>query len=142
MSAFWNLTFLGYFYICDRWYFYFVVWLFPVLTTMVLITVLHTLAEHQPDAYDGDPRTLADQPVARTTLPNPLEKWIFFQTNFNYHFEHHAFPTIPCHALPVAHAALRNAGFYVRYPELLQPSCLGRVFRLSRRQRELRNAIA
>ncbi len=42
----------------------------------------------------------------RTTLTNPLVRWLTW--NMPYHIEHHAFPSVPFHALPRLHAEMRH----------------------------------
>ena len=43
---------------------------------------------------------------SRTTLSNPLMRWLAW--NMNYHVEHHAYPALPFHALPAAHTLIRD----------------------------------
>jgi fatty acid desaturase len=42
---------------------------------------------------------------SRTVYMNPIFRFIYW--NMNYHVEHHIFPTIPYHALPKLHEAIR-----------------------------------
>lgn len=42
---------------------------------------------------------------ARTVLMNPLFRFLYW--NMNYHVEHHMFPTVPYHALPRLHEAVK-----------------------------------
>jgi len=41
---------------------------------------------------------------SRTVYMNPLSRFIYW--NMNYHVEHHMFPMVPYHRLPVLHAAI------------------------------------
>jgi fatty acid desaturase len=43
---------------------------------------------------------------SRTTLTNAAVRFIAW--NMPYHAEHHAFPSLPFHALPAAHRLLRD----------------------------------
>jgi fatty acid desaturase len=116
-----------------RWYLYFVLWAYPILGVAVTINSLRTVGEHQPEGFDLPADAGQDiPPITRTTLPGPLEKWLMFQSNFNYHFEHHLYPTVPATNLPRLHRHLVEKGFYREHPDLLQSSGIARVFRLSR----------
>ena len=42
---------------------------------------------------------------SRTVYMNPIFRFIYW--NMNYHVEHHIFPTIPYHALPKLHEAVK-----------------------------------
>ena len=131
MTLVWNATLLGFCVLCDRWWAYILLWVYPVLSITVLLNVLRTTAEHQPSAYVGDESLLERRTITRTTIPPLLEKWIFFQANFNYHFEHHVFPGVPCSRLPALHRLLKDRGFYEAHPELIQGSLMMRLARLS-----------
>src|SRR3989338_3033625 len=90
MSAFWNGGLLWLCIIHGRWYLYFLLWLIPLFTITKHLIIVRVTAEHQPHDYSKN--NLDDTPhdgVVRTTLPNWLNKWIFYQVNFNYHVEHH-----------------------------------------------------
>jgi fatty acid desaturase len=43
---------------------------------------------------------------SRTVLMNPVNRFLYW--NMNYHVEHHMFPSVPYHALPSLHAAVRD----------------------------------
>jgi fatty acid desaturase len=42
----------------------------------------------------------------RTVYMNPVFRFLYW--NMNYHIEHHMFPTVPYHALPKLHAAMKT----------------------------------
>jgi fatty acid desaturase len=42
---------------------------------------------------------------SRTVYMNPIFRFLYW--NMNYHVEHHMFPTVPYHALPKLHAAIK-----------------------------------
>ena len=42
---------------------------------------------------------------ARTVYMNPIFRFLYW--NMNYHVEHHIFPTVPYHALPKLHEAIK-----------------------------------
>lgn len=122
MVAAWNLGLLALCWYMGRWWLYFALWLYPVLTVSVLFNIIRSIAEHQPAHYSGRPEDLAAPPTVRTTLPPPWEKWALYQSNFNYHVEHHAFPFVPFFNLPKLHRHLKERGFYDANPDLLQVS--------------------
>ncbi|WP_198671075.1 fatty acid desaturase [Oceanibium sediminis] len=59
----------------------------------------------------------------RTVLVNPVFRFLYM--NMNYHLEHHVSPTVPYHALPALHAAIRDEcpppypGVWAVYREML-----------------------
>ena len=135
MAAGWNLGLLILCFWADRWYLYFVLWVYPILSVTVLLNIFRSIAEHQPTGYgSSDSLSLADAPVVRSTRPPFWEKWLLYQTNFNYHLEHHIFPFVPWYNLPKLHRYLAGNGFYNRYPDLFQKSCLSRLRLLWRGQ--------
>lgn len=42
----------------------------------------------------------------RTFVTNPVFQWLY--SNMNFHIEHHAFPMVPWHRLPVLHEAIKH----------------------------------
>ena len=42
----------------------------------------------------------------RTVTMNPIHRYLYW--NMNYHVEHHMFPLVPYHALPLLHAAVKD----------------------------------
>lgn len=109
------LTLLG------AWWAYFVLWLLPMATWMMLVTRLRNIAEHAVVPSNDDPMR-----HARTTLANPLERLLIAPYYVNYHCEHHMFMYLPCYRLPVAHKALKAKGLTERmevqhgYPSVLR----------------------
>jgi len=73
-------------------------WVLPALLGQPLLR-LYLLAEHT-----GCPQVPDMLRNSRTTLTGPLLRGLAW--NMPYHVEHHAFPAIPFHALPQAHAVL------------------------------------
>jgi fatty acid desaturase len=123
---FFNIGLLAICYLSGRWYLYFVLWAYPVVAVAMTLNIIRTVAEHQPDDFPNL------HPVARTTTPNPFEKWMLYQANFNYHVEHHVFPTIPRHNLKKLHLHLVEKGLYRQFPESIQLSGFGKFWKLSR----------
>jgi len=78
----------------------FLLWLFPLILGQPALR-LYLLAEHcdcplVPDMLKN----------SRTTATNPAVR--FLAWNMPYHAEHHAYPALPFHALPKAHALLSD----------------------------------
>jgi fatty acid desaturase len=73
-------------------------WLLPLAIGQPFLRVL-LLAEHSGCAYSADP--LAN---TRTTLTLAPVRWLMW--NMPFHGEHHLYPSIPFHALPIAHALI------------------------------------
>jgi fatty acid desaturase len=76
-------------------------WIGPALLGQPLLR-LYLLAEHTGCAETPD---MLEN--SRTTQTNALLR--YFAWNMPYHAEHHAYPSVPFHALPALHAKLENA---------------------------------
>lgn len=74
-------------------------WIGPVVLAQPLLR-LFLLAEHA-----GCPQVPDMFANTRTTLTNRAMRALCW--NMNFHTEHHAYPSVPFHALPEAHALLR-----------------------------------
>jgi fatty acid desaturase len=129
-AAFWNSLFLAACILEGRWYFYFILWAYPLFTVAQLFNMVRTCAEHQPEGFPA--ADLDKPPIVRTTLPSVLEKWLIYGMNFNYHLEHHLWPHVPFFNLPKLHAHLIERGFYEQRPDLLQCTAFGSFWRLHR----------
>ncbi len=132
MSAFWNLSLLWLCILNERWYLYFLLWLIPLFTITKCLVIVRATAEHQPHDYSkNNPDDTPHTGVVRTTLPNWLNKWIFYQVNFNYHVEHHLFPNVPFYSLPKLHKYLKEKRFYDIFPETIQYNPIKKLKELS-----------
>jgi fatty acid desaturase len=74
-------------------------WVIPAVAGQPLLR-LYLLAEHT-----GCPLVADMLANTRTTMTNGIVR--FFAWNMPYHTEHHAFPSVPFHALPALHRELR-----------------------------------
>ena len=132
LSVLWNILL---FYACIQsglWYLYFFMWVVPLFTITVLLNISRTIGEHQPNSFQGHIDNKTDlEVIIRTTKPNWFQKWLMYQTNFNYHVEHHLFPSIPFYNLPKLHMNLIQKNFYKNFPECLQNSCQEILLKLS-----------
>jgi len=103
------------------WWAYFVLWLLPMATWMMMITRMRNIAEHALTPTTNDPLR-----HARTTLANPIERLLLAPYYVNYHCEHHMFMYLPCYRLPAAHKALAAKGLIPKmevqrgYPTVLR----------------------
>lgn len=75
-------------------------WIIPVLLGQPVLR-LYLLCEHA-----GCPRSADMLENSRTTYTNALMRFIAW--NMPYHAEHHAWPSIPFHALPQTNALIRD----------------------------------
>lgn len=75
-------------------------WVIPVLLGQPFLRAF-LLAEHT-----GLPLVPDMLRNSRTTKSNALVRWLTW--NMGYHAEHHCYPALPFHALPGAHARLRD----------------------------------
>lgn len=139
ITAGWNTLLLVACILADRWFLYLLLWVYPILGIAITTNLIRSVGEHQPIGFVGPASAGQDiAPISRTTLPSPLEKWLMFQANFNYHFEHHLYPTVPAANLPMLHKYLIERGFYENHPEFIQDSAFAKVFSLSRGMAEVR----
>lgn len=104
-SLFWAL---GY------WTIYFLLWLLPLLTLTKTLTHLRNVAEHTLLRDVGDPELSR----YRTILCGIFERFFFAPMNFNYHAEHHFYPSIPYYHLPEAHRLLSQQDGYANVVEI------------------------
>ena len=131
-TVLWNILLLLVCVLANRWYLYFILWVYPILGITVTINSIRSISEHLPVGFSSTATVTQDiTPMIRTTVPSFLEKWFIFQANFNFHFEHHLFPTVPAGNLPLLHKYLVKNGFYEQHPYLLQTSALVKLFELS-----------
>jgi fatty acid desaturase len=75
-------------------------WVIPALLGQPMLR-LYLLAEHS-----GCPRSPDMLENSRTTYTNPAVR--FLAWNMPFHAEHHAWPSIPFHALPATNAVIRH----------------------------------
>jgi fatty acid desaturase len=93
-------------------------WVLPALLGQPFLR-LYLMAEHSGCALTRDVYS-----NTRTTLTHPLVRWLAWQ--MPYHVEHHAFPSVPFHALPAVHRLIRERirvsapGYIAVHRELLR----------------------
>jgi fatty acid desaturase len=89
-------------------------WVVPLLTWLVMVLRLRSIAEHFAIEHDH-PYT-----EARTTFPSLLERLLIAPKNVNYHLEHHLYPSVPFYLLPKLHASLMEVEQYRTKAHLTQ----------------------
>jgi fatty acid desaturase len=96
-------------------------WLYLTVTWNPFLSRLRFLAEHP-----GEDDTTV------TTLASVLENTYFAPQSFNYHCEHHGWPTIPPYRLRRMHRFLRDeVRFYDKHGELISGSYIGKLLELA-----------
>ena len=137
MTGVFNLTLILVCVLAGRWYLYLVLWVYPIVAVAVALNIVRSVAEHQPEDFPRfrDGLETAMRPVVRTTVPSWFEKWMLYQANFNYHVEHHLFPTVPRHNLGKLHHHLVAKGFYRQFPNSLQSSGFLKFLQLARNKK-------
>ena len=91
--------------VAHAWYLY-AVWVYVAVTWSPMISKLRFLVEHP----GTDDRTV-------TTKGPWYELLVFAPFQFNYHFEHHVWPSLPPYKLRQTHRQLDDQGFFSRHPE-------------------------
>ena len=128
-----NLVILAVLIAFGLWWAFFLLWLLPMATWMMLVTRLRNIAEHAVVPDNDDPLR-----HARTTLSNPLEGLLIAPYWVNYHCEHHMFMHVPCYRLSGLHRALRAKGIT---GQMEVQTGYPRVLTLASARREARAAL-
>lgn len=95
-------------------------WLYVAITWSPLLSRLRFLVEH-PGESD----------LTVTTLAAAYERPFFAPLAFNYHFEHHCWPSLPPYRHKEVHRILFERGFFERYPQYIGTSYLRTLVRRS-----------
>lgn len=94
---------------------YLVLWLLPLFTVAIMCFRIRTVAEH---SGLGSPAIRYRQErvdtlgTTRTTIYNPIMKFLFGPHNMAYHVEHHLFPDVPVFRLRALHESLMASPRY------------------------------
>ena len=102
-----------------------VYWLLPMILGQPVLRAI-TLAEHTGCSQDTNGLT-----NTRTTLTSwPVR---FLMWNMPYHAEHHLYPSVPFHALPLTHTRLRERLAHLDHGYIaVNQAILRRVWRSAR----------
>ena len=98
----------------ELWTGFLVYWAVPLLTWLVLVLRVRSIAEHFAIERDHVYTT------ARTTLPTPLERLFVAPKNVGYHLEHHLCPSVPFYNLPRLHAEMMALDRYANRAHLTE----------------------
>jgi radical SAM superfamily enzyme YgiQ (UPF0313 family)/fatty acid desaturase len=101
------------------WWLYFALWMLPIFTLGTAFGFMRGFIDHARLASDDEVK--ADGRLI--TVPNPsfIDKIFFTGNDFEFHAEHHFFPSVPHYFLPRLHRILQQDPRYSsRY--LLRPS--------------------
>jgi len=88
-----------------HWSLYFLLWWLPAFTYYSLIIRIRNIAEHCVTSGS------TDLDNTRTTLTNPIVRFLMAPHRVNYHLEHHLFMMCPWYNLPKAHKMMIKNGF-------------------------------
>ena len=110
--------------------YYLVLYVLPIMTVYPAQIRLRSTVEHSFDV-GYRPATPQDVWVARSTLGNVVERFVFSPLAIHYHFEHHLFPGLPHYNLAKVHRLLVDVGF----PVPVTPGYLAFVFRKMRAEK-------
>lgn len=100
-------------FVAKAWYLY-VVWMYVAVSWSPMLSRLRFLVEH-PGSGE---RTVS-------TRGRAWERVYFAPYQFNYHFEHHAWPGVPPYRLGDVHRFLAGLGFFERHPEYTAKTFVG-----------------
>lgn len=111
-------------------------WLLATTVPGHALNALSLLSEHTGLPHEGE--ALAR---TRTTITSRLWRWLLW--NMPYHAEHHAWPSVPFHALPALHAALTvprhiSQGYLPFHAAVARDLFRGRPFHEPSAQRDAR----
>jgi len=93
---------LGSFAVLGAYHYYLIFWLLPLATVTKTITNLRNLAEHIDTLQASNSRH-------RTILCPWWERLVFAPLHFNYHAEHHFYPSVNYTQLPKLHELLMSS---------------------------------
>ena len=96
-----QMAIFGAFALAGSWHLYFALWLLPLVTWTKTLSQLRNVVEHVdvPSGKEQCPRW-------RTIYCGAIEGFFVAPLNFNYHAEHHLYPTVPFYNLPKLHSRL------------------------------------
>jgi fatty acid desaturase len=99
-----QIVLLAVFYFTFGYQYYFILWLLPLFTVTRLLVAVRSISEHWAKDECCDPEVK----FLNSMYCNRVERFLFGPYYFNYHAEHHLFPSIPSWKLPGLSQKLRN----------------------------------
>jgi len=96
---------LALFTLAGSWSTYLTLWIFPLVTLVVLLNGIRAFCDHanHTDEPTGEEHRLVSY------LSNPLERFFISPFHMNYHAEHHLFAYVPHYRLPVLRERLTGS---------------------------------
>ena len=70
-------------------------------TVGLFFSQIRGFCEHVPSPHHSNEENV------RTHVPNWFDRIFFYSLNFNYHVEHHLFPSVPSYSLPALHSEIK-----------------------------------
>jgi fatty acid desaturase len=120
---------LALFTLFSEWYFYFLLWLFPLVTIAKAITNFRNMAEHL--LRPANSTLEVEDTRLRSIRCGLVEKLIFAPMNFNFHAEHHLFLSVPYQSLPALNKLCMNIPNYQKYVDI-QEGYISTILRYSK----------
>lgn len=93
-----------------QWWLYFALWLGPIFTLGTFLGFLRGFVDHA--LLSSDAESPAEKRLVTVLHVNLLERAFLASFDFNYHGEHHLFPSVPHYYLPELHRLLQANDVY------------------------------
>ncbi len=96
-----------------QWWLYIALWLGPIFTLGTFVGFLRGFVDHaRLRSEAADPTNPASERLITVVNVNWLERAYLAPFSFNYHAEHHMFPSVPPYYLPELHKLMQKSDFY------------------------------
>lgn len=115
------------------WYLYFILWVAPLFTLALLISNFRTIVEHQASADVCDVGQVKMPNFTRMVECSWLERMLVAPVGFDFHYEHHLFPSVPYHRLGELRRLLKQKGHYAQEGIIRETSYFGAIWSLAMR---------
>jgi fatty acid desaturase len=128
-----NALLFGLCWFTGYWYLYFILWVAPLFTLALMISNFRTVVEHQASAEICDQQRAKMPALTRLIECNWLERVLIAPIGFDYHYEHHLYPSVPYHRLPELRLLLKQKGHYEQAGIVRETSYLRALWSLAMR---------
>ena len=96
-----------------QWWLYLALWLGPIFTLGTFVGFLRGFVDHARLRTEAaDPTNPASERLITVVKINWLERAYLAPFSFNYHAEHHMFPSVPPYYLPQLHKLMQKSDYY------------------------------
>jgi fatty acid desaturase len=96
-----------------QWWLYLALWLGPIFTLGTFLGFLRGFVDHaRLPSEEADPADLGKDRLITVTHVNWLERCFLAGFSFNFHAEHHMFPSVPPYYLPELHKLMQKSEYY------------------------------